>query len=675
MWGGLRLSYWYSVCAFVLFLTSEAGGQTFQWAKKFGGTTFTNTQPSSMICDNSGNIFITGMFGGTVDFDPSASVFNLTSYGFSYDAFLVKLSPAGNLIFALHFGGSGSVTRGSMVKLDNAGNIYLTGTTTNTADFDPGVGVVSLTSNPFDDIFVCKLNPAGNLIWAKRVGGNGYDLPGGLAFDAAQNPVLTGEFSDIVDFDPGAVTSNLSSSGFADIFIWKLDASGNFQWAKKIGGVNSDAGKSLDCDGSGNIFVTGYYNGTVDFDPGAATFSLSNPAPLSMFILKLDVSGNFVWAKSTGGTGNCTPTYLRLGALGNLYITGSFRDVVDFDPSAATVNITCNGIEDIFILKLNNLGNFSWAKKIGGTGVDRGFMIFLDNAENLYLTGFFQDNIDLDPGAGVVSKTSQGVYDMLTVKLDASGNFQFGYATGGGGYDEGYAAALSPTTCNLIVSGPFQQTVDFDPGVGNFSLSSGSSSAETYIQLMSGIGGVCATSLPVELLTFEGRCSEDKILLQWATASEVNNDFFELERRSDTEEFSVICTKPGRGNSTQVNTYMFDDYDVRKGATYYYRLRQVDYDGSENYSDVIAVKTEISSPLINVSAPNNHAFNIHYELNQSSQVKVEILNSLGQVVSVLQDGVKNPGEHNLLFENARSGIYFIRADIDGVILTRKFNIQ
>lgn len=187
---------------------------------------------------------------------------------------------------------------------------------------------------------------------------------------------------------------------------------------------------------------------------------------------------------------------------------------------------------------------------------------------------------------------------------------------------------------------------------------------------MSGIGGTCATSLPVELLNFEGHFSEDKIGLQWTTVSEINNDHFELERSSDGKEFSVIAVIGGHGNSSQVNNYKFDDYEIKSGATYYYRLRQVDYDRSDNYSDAIAVQTEFknSQLVIYLSGEN---FNIKYDLMHAAEVKVEILNVLGEVVSDLQNGNQNSGEHNLVYKASRPGIYFIQANMNGNTLTKK----
>jgi hypothetical protein len=657
---------------FILFLLFASGvrAQTFQWAKKFGGTSFSETQPASMICDNSGNIYITGMFGGTVDFDPGAAVFNLTSYGSAYDAYVVKLSSSGNFIFALHFGGAGSVTRGTIIRLDGAGNIYVAGTSTNTADFDPGTGVLNLTSNTFDDIFICKLNPAGNLLWAKRAGGNDYDRPSGLIFDAFGNPVITGEFSTSVDFDPGAGTTVLTSAGFSDIYIWKLDASGNFMWVKQIGGVNSDEAKSIDKDASGNLYITGYYNGNVDFDPGTGIFNLNNTAGLSMFVLKLDGAGNFQWAKSAGGRGNCFPNDLKISAANNIYITGSFRDTVDFDPAAGVSTMISAGIEDVFIWKLNSSGGYTWAKRIGNTGVDKGIMLFTDNTENLFLTGYFQDNIDLDPGAGVQNKVSQGVYDMFTIKLNAAGNFQFGYSTGGSGYDEGYAAAMNPASCNLVVSGPFQQTVDFDPGAASFNLTAGSSSADTYIQQISGIGGVCSTPLPVELTEFTATPADNSIELKWTTASEVNNKGFELERSaSDENNFKSIWWTDGNGNTTNSNNYFFEDKNVKSGSVYYYRLKQLDYNGTFQYSHIVKTKLMEDDFSFTVSPnPFHLSSTLNFSLKENAYVKVEVFNSLGMKILTITDKQCLPGAYSYYFDlkesGLNSGVYTIRILID-----------
>ena len=148
---------------------------------------------------------------------------------------------------------------------------------------------------------------AGNLCaqscnFAGQFGGTSNDYGNSIAVDASGNIYTTGYFAGTVDFDPSAGTYNLTSAGGNDIFISKLDASGNFVWAKQLGGTNDEKGNSIVVDASGNIYTTGNFAGTVDFDPGAGTFGLASTGNYDIFISKLDASGYFVWAKKMGGT-------------------------------------------------------------------------------------------------------------------------------------------------------------------------------------------------------------------------------------------------------------------------------------------------------------------------------------------------------------------------------------
>ncbi|MCH2046242.1 MAG: SBBP repeat-containing protein, partial [Saprospiraceae bacterium] len=159
--------------------------------------------------------------------------------------------------------------------------------------------------------------------------------------------------SDPIDFDPGAGTTNLSPVGSSDIFIQKLDASGNFLWAKSFGGSSSDQGNSIAVDAAGNVYTTGSFEDTVDFDPGAGTTNLSAIGGSDIFIQKLDASGNFLWAKSFGGSSSDWGSSIAVDASENVYTTGSFQDTVDFDPGAGTINLISQGSLDIFVHKIN----------------------------------------------------------------------------------------------------------------------------------------------------------------------------------------------------------------------------------------------------------------------------------------------------------------------------------
>ena len=145
---------------------------------------------------------------------------------------------------------------------------------------------------------------AQNLFWAKQFGSTATDNGNSLTVDAYGNVYIVGDFNGVVDFDPSTGTLNLTSSGSYDGFIAKLDVAGNLMWAKRIGGIGNDAANAVVLDAYGNIYVSGGFNNTVDFDPGLLTFNVVSFAAADGFILKLDASGNFVWVKQMGGTGS-----------------------------------------------------------------------------------------------------------------------------------------------------------------------------------------------------------------------------------------------------------------------------------------------------------------------------------------------------------------------------------
>src|SRR5690606_25371176 len=125
----------------------------------------------------------------------------------------------------------------------------------------------------------------------------------------------------------------------------------------------------------GNVYTTGYFVGTVDFDPGAGTVNLTSQGGSDIFIQKLDALGDLVWAKSVGGTGNDNGRSIAVDAQGNVYTTGDFRGIVDFDPGAGTADLTSQGEYDVFIQKLDALGDLIWAKSVGETSYDYGYSI------------------------------------------------------------------------------------------------------------------------------------------------------------------------------------------------------------------------------------------------------------------------------------------------------------
>ena len=430
----------------------------------------------AIATDAEGNIYLTAFFTGTVDFDPGPGVFNLTALGLT-DVFVGKYSPAGELLWGRSTGGNatsgghqGNMTDASWdIALDDEGNVYIIGEFLGTADFDPGPEVFNLTSAGGLDAFVWKLDNDGNFIWAGRFGGSGNDSARGVALDELGNVHTIGTFSGTADFDPGVDTYNLSAGAQA-VFVSKLDSDGTFGWARRIlGGETSTS--SIGVDGGGNVYVAGYFRSTADFDPDGNGYVLTTAGQTDAFVAKFDSAGSFNWAHSMGGVGYDRAYGLTVDPSGNVYATGIFSDVVDFDPGLPVYALTSVGGYDAFVVRLDSAGNFVWANGWGGDGSDSGNSLALDRFGNLYVGGVFTGTVDFDPGLGTFDLTS-GNFGYLS-KLDSEGKFVWATRVMG-------LVAMN-SAGDIYGTGAFQGRRDFDPGDGTFELTSSGGSYDVFV--------------------------------------------------------------------------------------------------------------------------------------------------------------------------------------------------
>ena len=286
----------------------------------------------------------------------------------------------------------------------------------------------------FLTVFISAQSQTPQLQWVKQIGGGSDDYATSVTADATGNIYTVGIFNGSVDFDPGAGNFPLKSTSAypSQVFISKLDASGNFVWAKTIEGTGTCNVNSITVDASGNLYMTGnFYNGTLDFNPGNPTINITSLGFSSarMFILKLDTEGNFKWVVSPDGYayGNSVKT----DKSGNVYITGSFQGLIDFDPGEGIYNLVRDGNFDIFVLKLDSLGSFKWVKQFEGTfsssssnSTNTGTSISVDLLGNVYTTGGFYSTVDFDPGSAKFNLTAPPYgAAMFISKLDSSGYF------------------------------------------------------------------------------------------------------------------------------------------------------------------------------------------------------------------------------------------------------------
>ena len=403
-----------------------------QWATQAGGTGW--DRGYAITTDATENCYVTGYFKVTATFGD----ITLTSSG-DDDIFVAKMDTDGNWLWATKAGGN-SEDVGYGITIDADGNSYVTGMFEGTATF----GSYSLTSNGSSDIFVAKMDTAGNWQWATRAGGSSWDEVNGITIDDAGNTYVTGSFYQTATFG----SYSLTSSGDHDIFVAKMDADGNWQWATKAGGTNADEGRSITIDDAGNCFVTGNFSGTATFGSNSLTSNGSG----DIFVAKMDTAGNWQWATQAVGTDYEQGNGITIDDAGNSYVTGRFYETASF----GSYSLTSSGSSDIFVAKMDSNGNWQWATRAGGNSYDGGDGITTDDAGNSYVTGYFVDTATF----GSYSLISSGLYDIFVAKMDTDGNWQWANRAGGNSEDVGYGITIDADG-NSYVTGIFMDTATF----------------------------------------------------------------------------------------------------------------------------------------------------------------------------------------------------------------------
>jgi hypothetical protein len=461
----------------------NAQAPSFQWVKQAGGSQ-SSDYGLGIVADASGNVYYTGSAADVADMDPGSGTYTIN--GSAGNGFLSKLDAAGNFIWSKNIAENASnttISYGQALALDTLGNIYLTGTFSGTVDLDPGPGTATFAcANYFDDFFISKFDPAGNLLWTRVVGGSGIEYVTSIAVDLLGNCHVTGSFASTVDFDPGVGNFNLNAVN-NDIFVLKLNASGNFIWAKQMQSTTTNGSMCIKTDTQGNVYTTGWFRSTVDFDPGPGSYPLTAIGYNDAYVLKLDVSGNLVWARQFGSSvniGDNTGFALSVDAAGNVFATGYFFSTTDFDPGPGIYLLSPVGTYDTYVLKLNAAGNFVWAKNLGGNAMVIPWTLELDVTTDMYIGGFFQDIVDFDPGVGTFTLSTASNFTATNsngfiCKLDSAGNFIWAGSFGGSDTTNTSVASLFVDAAGSIyTTGWFEKTVvDFDPAPATtFTLSS-----------------------------------------------------------------------------------------------------------------------------------------------------------------------------------------------------------
>ena len=280
--------------------------------------------------------------------------------------------------------------------------------------------------------------------WAQRFGGIEEDAGYSVATDASGNVFVTGNFKGTVNFGG----SNLVSAGDFDVFVAKYNAAGVHQWSQRFGSTNVDKGSSVAIDASGNVLVTGYFIGTVNFGGG----NLVSPGGTEIFVAKYNTAGVHQWSQRFGSNQDEEGTSVSVDATGNVFVGGFFAGTTNFGGG----NLVSAGSIDVFVAKYNAAGVHQWSQRFGGTGLDRSYSADVDPSGSVVVSGEFSGTVNF----GGNNLVSAGLLDVFVAKYGGDGTHQWSQRFGSTSNDSAISVAADASS-DVVVSGYFTGTVNF----------------------------------------------------------------------------------------------------------------------------------------------------------------------------------------------------------------------
>ncbi|MDR3669134.1 MAG: SBBP repeat-containing protein [Ignavibacteriaceae bacterium] len=563
---------------------------------------------------------------------------------------------------------SGRYVQGTGISVDGAGNSYVTGEFYGSAKFD----TITIYGHAYNDIFIAKFGSNGVCLWATDIGQSPHQSYGNsISTDSEGNSYFTG-------LGYGTI-GNFHISGW---FVSKFNTNGNCLWAKSaaigfgFGGVSIDSkgncyitgggiiekfnsngdslwvkqylnssGRSIAADANQNIYITGNFIGNAIFD----TIPLTSYGGTDIFISKYDSNGNCLWAKQAGDTNNDAGYGISIDANGNSYVTGYFNGTATFD----TFHITSYGGADIFISKYDSNGNCLWVRHAGGNvDYDYGTGVCVDANGNSYIIGHFTGPANFDN----TQLSGYGGWDAYIAEFDHDGNNIWAKQIGGSLEDQGNGISVD-ILGNIYATGFFTL------------ISVGRSYQSTFVTKINN------NPLPVELSSFTYKLMGNSVNLKWITQTEINNNRFEIERKSSNSSWNKIGEVKGSGTSTLPKQYSYVDNSISYGK-YIYRLKQIDYNGQYKYSNELEVNFLIPDKYSleqNYPNPFNPSATINYSLAKDGNVKLIVYNTLGSKVATIVNEYKQAGNYSVQFNGSimTSGIYFYKLEAGQFIQVKK----
>jgi hypothetical protein len=373
------------------------------------------------------------------------------------------------------------------VFFDNAGNVYNAGIFLDSVDFDGGSNELNLFSPGSFDIYISKHDALGNFLWVKQIGGTFNQFVTEMIQDAQGNILITGTFEGTVDFDPSDGINSVTSQGGRDIFLVKLDADGNFIYAKTYGGIGADTGMAIDLDAQGKIYITGTFENTCSFE--SQSISSVSGDFTDVFVLKLNANGTVQWVKQIGGPMSDNVYSMDIDSNGNVFIAGKFSgDDFDFDPSSNSFLMDAVGTYSGYAVKLSPAGDLTWAKALHSEGLVAFQTINVDSNNDIVIGGQFEGVTDFDFGTNSFELLSSegSVNDLFFLKTSNDGDFIWAKTIlSAGEFFMDVSDVAIDVFDNIYATGRYTGPTDFNPSAQEYILTNEDAA---YLLKLSDIG-------------------------------------------------------------------------------------------------------------------------------------------------------------------------------------------
>ena len=540
---------------------------------------------------------------------------------------------------------------------DASNNLYVVGSYNSTIDFDPGAGTdfhTATPSSPFSepDIFIQKFSPNGDYIWGKSIGGKSHDVPKDIKVDSQGNIYVSGMYRDTVDFDPNIGVQNVSVPDYLssppNYFILKLDQNADFLWVKTfdnnpLGGWDTwPPGELVVTDN--NLYFAGTFEDAIDLNPDLISVEelVSHNSTQDVFLVSLDLNGNYNWGKSFGGNGRDVFTSLDIDQSGDLIMAGFFSDTLDIIVNSQSEQYTAL-TSDGFVMKLNPQGDPLWVDQISSLSWSGVLEMVVDESNQVYIYGFAEDSVDLDPGSNQLYSTQPSGLPQSNyiIKLDEMGEFiwakQFPSTV-----DAVYGSEMAVDSYNNVhLVGGYYDEVDFDPfnaggeelsfgWLDPFYLSIDQSGLLMNVDIIGNnidTGEVAYTSISIDPF--------NKMYLTGFYAPAVSFNMM-------SGPLALVANSSGNYNNS--------DYFILKKT-----------------AQLLTVDEKIDQQGINVY-PNPISNKLQFEVNSPNRFRYEIFDYSGRVV---YSGYGDSGENVVDLNTLNSGLYILSIKTENSILTEK----